>query len=96
MIFKCKPVWLFQSVEFDWDVQNPKDLDEMFAMYEKVLKELVRIAPEQQKNQTVNREPPATTRQKEIMKSYGIPFTSSTTMSEASNLIKASQLKAQE
>lgn len=96
MIFKCKPVWLFQSVEFDWEVKSPKDLDEMFEWYEKILKGLVKIAPEQTKNQTVNREPPATTRQKEIMKSYGIPFTSNTTMSEASNLIKASRDSAQE
>ena len=96
MLIKCKPVWLFQSVEFDWDVKSPKDLDEMFSFYERTLKELVRIAPEQTKNQTVNREPPATTRQKEIMKAYGIPFSSTTTMSEASELIKASHQKAQE
>ena len=96
MIFKCKPVWLFQSVEFDWDVKGPTDLDEMFSMYDKVLKELIRIAPEQTKSQTINREPPATTKQKEIMKSYGIPFTSQTTMSEASKLIQASRESAQQ
>ena len=96
MIFKCKPVWLFQSVEFDVEVKDSEDLKKLFDIYEKVLKELIRIAPEQQKNPTINREPPATTRQKEIMKSYGIPFTSTTTMSEASKLIEASRQKAQE
>ena len=96
MIFKCKPVWLFQSVEFDVEVKDSEDLKKLFDIYEKVLKELIRIAPEQQKNPIINREPPATTRQKEIMKSYGIPFTSSTTMSEASKLIEASRQKAQE
>lgn len=95
MIVKCKPVYLFQSIEFDWDVKSPKDLEEMFGMYERILKGLIRIAPEQQK-QTVNREPPATTKQKEIMKAYGIPFTSTTTMSEASALIKASKECTQE
>lgn len=90
MIFKCKPVWQFQSVEFDFEVKDASvDLPAMFEIYKKVLKGLMDFAPEQQK-QTVNREPLATEKQRQIMKANGIPYTNLTTMSEASALIKAS------
>lgn len=90
MVFKCKPVWLFQSIEFDWDVKSPKDLDEMFSMYDKVLKELIRIAPEQTKNQTVIKEPLATPGQKATMDKFGIAYDSNTTKKQAQSLIQAS------
>lgn len=90
MIFKCKPVWQFQSVEFDFDVKDATvDLPAMFEIYKRVLKGLMDFAPEQQK-QSVNREPLASEKQRQIMKANGIPFTPTTTMSEASQLIKAS------
>lgn len=90
MIFKCKPVYLFQSVEFDWEVTKPQDLDEMFAMYDRVTKELMKIAPEQTKNQTVAREPLATPGQKATMDKFGIAYDSTTTKKQAQSLIQAS------
>ena len=93
MTFKCKPVWQFQSVEFDYTVNNPKDLADMFELYEKVLKWLMDFAPDQQKA-TVNREPPATDKQREIMRINGIPFTALTTKSEAQRLIEKSLAEA--
>ena len=89
MNFKCKPVYQFQSVEFDYEVNLPEDLENMFDLYQKVLKGLMDFAPEQQKA-VVNREPPATDKQREIMKINGIPFTNLTTRSEAQRLIQKS------
>lgn len=89
MILKCKPVYQFQSIEFDFEVKDTNDLSEMFDLYRRVLEGLVEIAPEQQK-QVVNREPPATDKQREIMRINGIPFTNLTTRSEAQKLIQKS------
>ena len=93
MIMKCKPVYQFQSVEFDYNINSPADLTEMFDLFNKIIKGLQEIAPEQQKA-TVNREPLASEKQRQIMKANGIPFTAATTMSEATALIKESMQKA--
>ena len=93
MIMKCKPVYQFQSVEFDYNVNSAADLPEMFDLFSKVIKGLQEIAPEQQKA-TVNREPLASEKQRQIMKANGISFTNLTTMSEATALIKESMQKA--
>lgn len=93
MMMKCKPVWQFQSVEFDYNVNSEADLAPMFDLFSKIIKGLQEIAPEQQKA-TVNREPLASEKQRQIMKANGIPFTSSTTMSEAKALIQKSMEEA--
>ena len=91
MIFKCKPVWQFQSVEFDFDVKDATiDLPEMFEIYKKVLKGLMDFAPEQTKNQTVSKEPLATPGQKATMDKFGIVYDSTTTKKQAQSLIQAS------
>lgn len=91
MLFKCKPTFLFQSVEFEWDVKSTKDLDEMFDMYDRVLKGLIRISPEQSKNQTVvSKDPLATPGQKSTMDKFGIPYGPDTTKKQAQALIQAS------
>ena len=89
MTFKCKPVYQFQSIEFDFEVKSSEDLTAMFDVYKNVLKGLMEFAPDQQKA-TVNREPPATDKQREIMRINGIPFTALTTKSEAQRLIEKS------
>ena len=89
MLMKCKPVYQFQSIEFDYNVESEADLPKMFDLFEKVLKGLMEFAPEQQKA-VVNREPPATDKQREIMRINGIPFTNLTTRSEAQKLIQKS------
>lgn len=59
MIFKCKPVYNFQSIEFEWEVpagqsQESQDMFEaMFVLYGACIDKLKEIAPEQQKVQQV-------------------------------------------
>ena len=89
MKMTCKPVWQFQSVEFEYEVKTADDLPAMFDLFNKVLKGLMDFAPDQQK-QVVNREPPATEKQREIMRINGIPFTNLTTRSEVQRLIQKS------
>lgn len=93
MIMKCKPVYNFQSVEFDYTVNGPDDLAPMFELFSKIVKGLQGLAPEQTKA-TVNREPLASEKQRQIMKANGIPFTASTTRSEATALISKSMEEA--
>lgn len=91
MVFKCKPTYQFQSIEFEFDVKISKDLDEMFDMYDRVLKGLIRISPEQSKNQTVvSKEPLATPGQKATMDKFGIAYGPDTTKKQAQALIQAS------
>lgn len=47
MLVKCKPVYNFQSVEFEMEVKNPEDIEIMFDMYEDMIKGLKSVAPEQ-------------------------------------------------
>ena len=91
MIMKCKPTWQFQSVEFDYNVNGPADLPDMFNIYKKVLQGLMEIAPVQDpKQQAKSAEPLATQRQKEIMDQHGIKYTASTTQKQAYELINKS------
>ena len=41
MLMKCKPTYQYQSVEFDYNVNSPADLPDMFNMYDRVLKGLM-------------------------------------------------------
>lgn len=47
MLVKCKPVYNFQSVEFEMEVKTPDDIELMFDMYEDMIKGLKNVAPEQ-------------------------------------------------
>ena len=89
MLMKCKPTYQFQSVEFDYNVVTPKDLSEMFEMYNRVLKGLMEIAPIQEK-QLAPKDPPATQRQKDIMDLHGIKYKPDVTTKEAQALIQRS------
>jgi len=44
---KFKPVYNFQSVEFEMEINSQEDLDKAFNTYELVLNKLQRVAPEQ-------------------------------------------------
>lgn len=86
---KCKPTYQYQSVEFDYNVNSPADLPDMFRLYLEVLKGLMQIAPIQdQKGQP--KENLATPKQKEIMDRFGIKYSATTTAKEAQELIKKS------
>lgn len=54
MIFKCKPVYNFQSVEFEMEIKDDattkekqKAFEDMWDMYKCCIVELTKIAPEQ-------------------------------------------------
>lgn len=47
MIVKCKPTYNFQVVEFEWEVKDDKDLDEMFEWYAKMIQKMIYVSPDQ-------------------------------------------------
>lgn len=84
--FKLKPVYQFQSVEFEvWGTKA--DIPHVMELYSDVLSELMKITPEQTKNVPVVL---ASEKQKEIMRKFGIKFGPLTTQAEAQQLIKES------
>ena len=57
MIFKCKPCYNFQSIEFEYEINDDLEetefnvgLNQMFDTFDKVLEGLKAVAPEQQGN----------------------------------------------
>lgn len=102
MILKCKPVYNFQSIEFEY-VINEMDFEEeskrMFEIYNLILKGLQQVAPEQPalaKPVAPKKEPKKellTLGQKNFLTSLGIPFDDTTTKEEANELIKKATRK---
>lgn len=94
MIFKCKPTWQFQSIEFDFELCEGADYDAqlvvMFETYDKILKGLQKIAPVQDQKNQQPAEPLATQAQKDIMDKFHIKYTEKTTKKEAQALITKS------
>ena len=98
ILIKCKPVYNFQSVEFELpvDLDNLETLDELFDIFDKILTGLQAIAPEQQKVQAVApkqqkpKEPMSTENQQNYLLGLGVPLEKSKRMTkkEASNMIK--------
>lgn len=87
MIFKCKPCWNFQSVEFEYEGEK-EDLPKIMDLYSDVLSRLMLISPEQKKDAPAVKL--ASDKQKEIMRKFDIPFTIKTTSEEAQKLIQES------
>lgn len=88
--FKCKPCWNFQSIEFEVN----GTVEHACKLYDKVLKELMKISPIQD-NQIIKKGKPlpmhpATPKQKEIMEKFGIQYDIYTSKEEASKLIDKS------
>ena len=97
MNFKCKPTFQFQSIEFDYNVDDnsdvvaEQDIKDMLELYAKILKGLMEIAPIQDQKQAPRpAEPLATDKQKDIMNRFGIKYTAQTTAKEAQKLIQKS------
>lgn len=98
MIIKCKPVWNFQSLEYEMDVdlENEESINQVFDIYDKMLTGLQAIAPEQTKVQQVApksatpKEPMSTENQQNYLLGLGVPIKESKKMTkkEASNMIK--------
>ena len=47
MLVKCKPVYNFQSVEFEMEINSPDDTEKMFIIYKEILDGLQKIAVDQ-------------------------------------------------
>ena len=98
MIFKCKPTYNFQSIEFEFEAGNNEDLEVMFNLYDYIVKKLQEIAPEQPTN-TVKKEPkkkvvPATEKQLSIMDKFGIDYPEDCSVEQAVKLIKENMEKS--
>ena len=90
----CKPVYNYQSVEFDFLVQEESDIAEMEQLYSKMLEMLVRVsqnAPQKDVSKPVAPvEEPASEKQKEILRNFHIDFKPDITKKQAHALIKKS------
>ena len=96
-IIHCKPVFNYQSVEFDVGISEDhaeEDLAFMEALYSDMLKMLVRVsqnAPQvEAKKPVAPVEEPATEAQKQILRNFHIDFKPDITKKQAHALIKKS------
>lgn len=98
LILKCKPTYNFQSIEFEMQVDNDCDLVIALNYYETLLKELIRIAPEQPTNPSNKKTnyTPATEKQMEILRRFGIKCKIGVSKQEANKLIQESIEKSKE
>jgi len=86
-IFHCKPVFNFQSVEFDFE-GDEDDIPEMMRIYAKVMKELSKIAIAQPGQKFTVSEDAPTEKQIEILKRFNIKYNPDTiTKKQAQQLI---------
>ena len=93
----CKPVYNYQSVEFDWEIHSDtpdSDFVAMRAFYSKMLEMLVAVsgnAPQKDVSKPVAPvEEPASEKQKEILRNFHIDFKPDITKKQAHALIKKS------
>ena len=97
-VIHCKPVFNYQSVEFDWELSEDSfgdfDLREMEKFYSAMLEMLVRVsqnAPQKDVSKPVTPvEEPASEKQKEILRNFHIDFKPDITKKQAHALIKKS------
>lgn len=88
----CKPVYNYQSVEFDFFVGDENDITEMEQLYSKMLEMLVRVsekAPQKDFKPVQQVEEPATEKQIEVMNTFHIKYPKDVTRKQAQELIKA-------
>lgn len=96
ILMHCKPVYNFQSIEFDMavNVNNPEELEEMKGIYSSVLRILQEVAvdqPAQVKPKPLpSPEETPTEKMKETMDRFGIKYDKYTTRKQAQALIQKS------
>ena len=95
--FHCKPVYNYQSVEFDFDVRSDNLTEDMVSLetnYKVILEMLIRVsqnAPQKDISKPVAPvEEPASEKQKEILRNFHIDFKPDITKKQAHALIKKS------
>ena len=93
----CKPVYNYQSVEFDWDIHVETEAEDwkiLEDIYSKALEMLVRVsqnAPQKDVSKPVAPvEELASEKQKEILRNFHIDFKPDITKKQAHALIKKS------
>ena len=93
----CKPVYNYQSVEFDFDVRygvEEQDLKLMEDLYSKMLEMLVRVSQNAPQKEAGKPSAPveelASEKQKEILRNFHIEFKEPLTKKQAHALIKKS------
>lgn len=96
VLVKFKPVYNFQSAEFEMlvDFDNPDSVDKAFAAYKQCLNKLKDLAPDQPKLVDIPKVELATDKQKENMDKFGITYTDKTTKEQARKLITENMKKA--
>lgn len=93
----CKPVFNYQSVEFDWIIHlDANDIEEeicnMEVIYARMLRMLVKVsenAPQKDFKPVQQVEEPATEKQIEVMNTFHIKYPKDVTRKQAQELIKA-------
>lgn len=96
ILMHCKPVYNFQSIEFDMavNVNNPEELEEMKGIYSSVLRILQEVAvdqPAQVKPKPLpSPEEQPTEKMKETMDRFGIKYDKYTTRKQAQAMIQKS------
>ena len=96
LLMHCKPVFNFQSIEFDIVVNpnDPESMEYMKGVYSQVLKCLMDVAVEQPNQPGAKKEPAPedqpTDKMKDIMDKYGIKYDKYTTKKQAQMLIEKS------
>lgn len=93
IVFKCKPTYNFQSIEFEYKVNPFYGLNELFDVYKAVLEGLTELAPDQPGQMVKEVGEPATEKQLEILKKFKIPYRKGVTKQEAQKLISDSMKK---
>lgn len=89
--FKCKPTFNFQSIEFEIECAD-NNLTPMFALYRKIIEELIKVTPDQPKNGVVGGKP-ASQKQLEVMDKFRIPYQPGISYDEANRRIQESYAK---
>lgn len=102
ILMHCKPVYNFQSIEFDMavNVNNPEELEEMKGIYSSVLRILQEVAVDQPAQVKPRTKPRPEDRPSEsqiyIMDKFNIKHDEYTTKKEAQDLIDESCKKSKE
>lgn len=98
LLMHCKPVFNFQSIEFDCVINpnNPEDIDYMMSVYQSILNRLMQVAVDQPKQVYIPpKEELATESQKQTMLAHKIKFDERTcTIKQARKLITESLEKS--
>lgn len=98
LLIKCKPVYDFQSVEFEYmvDLDDPQTVEDMLTFYDTIIEGLKNVAPEQpnQKGGTPKKPPveKATEGQIKCLVGLGISREEAANMSKTVASIKIKEL----